>query len=192
MRPSPRYPPLRRVLPPPSRSKRRTKRPRPAVPAIPARPATRYALPPLAPETLAPRLVKLADAGRCVGQVPGESLLKVLVRRQRTRRSPRGVRFEPEVSADTSRSRPDTSAGATDTRGGGRLTPRPALFRRPVTPEFRHRTFTGIERPRPHFPPRPAGQTRFDSSAMGMGGESHDGPDASDGGETRVNITKGA
>ena len=31
---------------------------------------------------------------------PGESLLKVLVRRQRTQRSPRGVRFEPEVSAD--------------------------------------------------------------------------------------------
>jgi len=136
VRPSPRYTPLRRVLPPPSRSKRRTKRARAAVPAIPARPATRYALPPLAPETLAPRLVKLADAGRCVGQVPGESLLKVLVRRQRTRRSPRGVRFEPEVSADTSRSRPDTSAGATDTRGGGRLTPRPALSRRPCRLNF--------------------------------------------------------
>jgi len=62
----------------------------------------------------------------------------------------------------------------------------------PLSPEFRHRTFTGIERPRPHFLPRPAGQTRFDSSAMGMGGESHDGPDAGDGAETRVNITKGA
>jgi len=60
-------PPLRRVLPPPSRSKRRTKRARAAVPAIPARPATRYALPPLAPETLAPetRQTAVADAGRC-------------------------------------------------------------------------------------------------------------------------------
>ena len=66
----------------------------------------------------------------------GESLLKVPVRRQRTRRSPRGVRFESEVSADTSRSRPDTSAGATDTRGGGRLTPRPALSRRPCRLNF--------------------------------------------------------
>jgi hypothetical protein len=189
VRPSPRYPPLRRALPPPSRSKRRTKRARAAVPAIPARPATRYALPPLAPETRESNWLTQVAAG---GQVPGESLLKVPVRRQRTRRSPRGVRFEPEVSADTSRSRPDTSAGATDTRGGGRGTASPALSRRPVSPEFRHCTFTGIERPRPHFPPRPAGQTRFDSSAMGMGGESHDGPDASDGAETRVNITKGA
>ena len=58
------------------------------------------------------------------------------MRRQRTRRSPRGVRFEPEVSAVTSRSRPDTSAGATDTRGGGRLTPRPALSRRPCRLNF--------------------------------------------------------
>ena len=85
------------------------------------------------PRLSLPRLVKLADAG---GRVPGESLLKVLARRQRTRRSPRGVRFEPEVSADTSRSRPDTSAGATDTRGGGRGTARPALSRRPCRLNF--------------------------------------------------------
>ena len=58
------------------------------------------------------------------------------MRRQRTRRSPRGVRFEPEVSADTSRSRPDTSAGATDTRGGGRLTAQTALSRRPCRLNF--------------------------------------------------------
>ena len=58
------------------------------------------------------------------------------MRRQRTRRSPRGVRFEPEVSADTSRSRPDTSAGATDTRGGGRATAQTALSRRPCRENF--------------------------------------------------------
>ena len=77
-------------------------------------------------------------------------------------------------------------------RGGGRLTASPAVSRRPCRLNFVIVLLPAVERPRPHFPPRPAGQTRFDSSAMGMGGESHDGPDASDGAEGRVNITKGA
>ena len=125
------YPRLNRALPPPSRSIRRTKRARAAVPANPARPATRCA-----PAT-AQRSTTFRRNPRQKSPVKQkESSLDFLPRKERNRRLiqrsgiPRRASFasEPEVSADTSRLRPDTPILPTLHRARSSTLATPARF----------------------------------------------------------------